>query len=414
MIGSGAVHYVCASKENSSNTGRIKMAETKYQKEDRENHEYYARKWSKRRIAIYTGPAWEKWNRDTVYSGMAGSETWAAELAAEFSRMGFDTHLFGDCPTDGEIDRDGVVYHRYDTYVEWSKYLHVDFLILSRTCEPLKHWHLHAGRVSVMVHDVWISADAKYDTRQWAVHEFGCLSEWHKEFFTNHHKVDPSKVFLTANGVREELYADVDVASKKNKAVYSSSPDRGLYYLLRMVPRIRELVPNFELDVAYGYHNWEAAAKVRNNPQEMALIEEIKELTLQPGVNYLGRVDKTTLATKQKEAKLWLYPTWFSETFAITAVEAGLAKNAVVTTPYAGLLTTLGDSANYIQGPSDVAVETWVTTAQYQDAFVAEAVKLLTDEGYRSACADKVYDKVRGYTWKAAAEGWLRRWGVLA
>ena len=383
-----------------------------YHAEDRTNHEYYARKWSKKRIAIYTGQGWEKWNRNTVDSGMAGSETWAAELAAEFSRMGFDTHLFNDCPVEGEVDRDGVTYHMHNTYPEWSKFLHVDYLILSRTCDPAKIWHLRSGRTSVMIHDVWLSPDASYDTRQWAMQDFGCLSDWHMDFAGRYHKLDSNKLFLTANGVREELYADVVVSTKKNRAVYSSSPDRGLHQLLLMVPKIREVVPDFELDVAYGYHNWESAAKLRNNPNEIAMIEEIKRLTAQPGVNYLGRIDKKTLATRQKEAKLWLYPTWFSETFGITAVEAGMARNAVVTTPFAGLLTTLGDSAIYIKGPANLPVEHWSFTAEYQESFLAETIKLLTDEPYRQACADKVHAKTKGYTWRAAAEGWLKRWGT--
>jgi GT2 family glycosyltransferase/tetratricopeptide (TPR) repeat protein len=384
-----------------------------YNAEDRRNHELYAAKWARKRIAIYTGPAWEKWNRSTVDGGMGGSETWASELAAEFSKMGFDTHVFNDCPVDGEVDRDGVTYHRHEKYLEWSQYLHVDYVILSRTCEPLKHWHLHAGHVSVMVHDIWITQDPNYDTRQWAVNEFGCLSDWHVDFFSKHHKVDRSKIFLTANGVREELYANVDVSAKKNKAVYSSSPDRGLYQLLQMFPRIRQAVPDFELDILYGFYNWEEAAKLRNNPAELQMIEELKAMASQEGVNYIGRVDKKELARRQKESKLWLYPTWFSETFCLTATESGLARNAVVTTPYAGLLTTLGDSPVYIQGPSTVPVEQWCYTPEYQDAFVAEAIKLLTDESYRQACADRVYNKVKGYTWKNAAEGWLHRWGLV-
>jgi glycosyltransferase involved in cell wall biosynthesis len=261
-----------------------------------------------------------------------------------------------------------------------------------------------------MAHDIWLHPDANYDTRAWAVKKFAVLSDWHRDFFCKHHKVDPAQTMLTANGVREELYADVDVSAKKNRAVYSSSPDRGLYQLLQMVPRIREQVPDFELIVDYGYTNWEAAAKVRNNPAELKYIAELKVMTEQPGVLYCGRVNKVTLAKHQKEAKLWLYPTVFTETFGITAVEAGFAKNAVVTTPLAGLLTTLGDSPSYITGPAGVPIEQWAMTAEYQDAFVAEAVKMLKDEPYRHTCAEKVHNKVKGYTWKAAAEGWLAEW----
>jgi glycosyltransferase involved in cell wall biosynthesis len=180
-----------------------------------------------------------------------------------------------------------------------------------------------------------------------------------------------------------------------------------------MVPRIREQVPDFELDVLYGMLNWEAAAKTRNNPQELAFIQKIKDMLKQPGVNYVGRVNKQELAVYQKRAKVLLYPCVFSETFFIGGVEQGLAKNAVVTTPYAGLLTTLGDTPSYIKGPASVPVEQWAMTPEYQDAFVAEAVKLLTDESYRQACANKVHDKVKGYTWQAAAQTWYKEWKLI-
>lgn len=385
-----------------------------YQAEDQYNHALYAKKWEKKKIAIYTGPAWEKWNRDTVNSGMAGSETWAAELAAEFSKKGYDTHIFNDCPVDGEVDPDGVTYHRFDTYPQWSAYLHVDHLILSRTCEPLKHWHMHAGRTSVMVHDIWLHPDRNYDTRKWMISEFGCLSDWHADFFSKHQQVPREQIFMTANGVRTELYADVDVSAKKNKAVYSSSADRGLYQLLQMMPKIREQVPDFELVVTYGWKNWESAAKLRNNPAEIKMIDEIKEMLQQPGVTDLDRVNKRVLAELQKSAKVWLFPTAFSETFCISGCENGLAQNACVTTPYAGLLTTLGDTPNYIQGPAGTPIELWNQTPEYQQAFIAETVKLLTDEDYRQACANKVFDKVKGYTWESAADGWLKKWSTKA
>ena len=384
-----------------------------YDVEDKYNHERYAKKWAKKRIAIYTGPAWEKWNRGTVDSGMAGSETWAAELSAEFSKMGFDVTLFNDCPTDGEVDRDGVTYRHFSKYAEWAQYLFVDYLILSRSCELIKQVHSHAGRADVMCHDIWLSQDPNYDKRDWMVSKFACLSDWHEEFFGQHHKVPKTKIMRTCNGVREELYAGADITAKRNSAVYSSSPDRGLYQLLQMLPRIRASVPDFELFVAYGFHNWLSAAQARNNPRELQMIGELQEMMRQPGVTYLDRVDKTTLAHYQKESKVWLYPTWFTETFGITALEAGFARNAVATTPLAGLLTTLGDSPSYIKGPANVPVEQWAYTPEYQDAFVAEAVKLLTDEPYRQSCADKVYNKVSGYTWKASASTWLREWKLI-
>jgi glycosyltransferase involved in cell wall biosynthesis len=93
-----------------------------------------------------------------------------------------------------------------------------------------------------------------------------------------HHGIISDKMFLTANGQDFELYKDVDTIKKKNQAVYSSSPDRGLYQLLKMVPQIRKEIPDFELIVAYGFYNWESMAKNRNDVESLRFIGEIKEL----------------------------------------------------------------------------------------------------------------------------------------
>lgn len=386
------------------------MAETKYQKEDRENHELFARKWAKKNIVIYTGPAWEPWNRTKVEEGMAGSETWAAELGAEFSKKGFAVTIFNEPVVDGEVDKDGVTYMHYSRLQEFLNYRFIDLTILSRTCEPPKQLRMHSPNIFCMVHDIWLSSDKAYNTCNWLIQKFAVLSDWHQDFFCEHHSIPKDKTVITFNGVNQTLYAEEvgKTLVKKNKTVYSSSPDRGLKQLLLMLPRIREQVPDFEVDVAYGFYNWESAAKQRNNPEELAEIATIKELMKQPGVNYLGRVSKVELAQRQKEAKIWLFPTWFSETFCITAVENGLAGNALVTTPYAGLLTTLKDSAIYIKTDKSVDAGQWSTSEEYAQQMVSQAVKLLTDEDYRLDWAAKACNQVRDFTWGKAADQWLR------
>lgn len=382
-----------------------------YDKEDQYNHYAYAKKWEKKEIVIYTGPAWEKWGREDVDKGMAGSETWAAELGAEFSKAGHRVTIFGD-PTVEGTDRDGVQYLHHSKMKDYLEYRYISLCILSRTCEPPKRIMMHTNQLYVMVHDVWLSQDKNYDTLKWAVKGFGVLSHWHDEFFRNHHSIEPDKTFLTFNGVRQELYEGVDVSKKKNKMVYSSSPDRGLEVLLDLIPRIREEVPDFEVDVAYGFHNWESMAKQLGDQVSLQRIQVLKSKMDQPGVNYLGRVSKKELAERQKESKIWAYPTGFSETFCVTGLENSLALNAAITTPYAGLLTTLGDAAIYVRGPHGAPIHQWPLIKEYQDKFVHEVVRTLKDEEYRRSIAEALKDKVSKYTWGRAAEQWLKLAGL--
>jgi glycosyltransferase involved in cell wall biosynthesis len=381
-----------------------------YKKEDENNHIMLREKEAKKIVAIYTGPAWEPWDRDSVDAGMAGSETWASELGASLVSKGFDVTIFNQCPKSGQIDRYGVRYLNYNTLENWQKYKYVDHYIISRTCEPIKWFTLHSSDISVMIHDVFLNNDRNYDIVQDQVNRYGVLSEWHRDFVKEYHRINHTKLFMTANGVREELYKDVDISKKKNMAVYSSSPDRGLYELLCMLPEIRKSVPDFELVVAYGFYNWKSAATSRNDVGALKRIKEIEEKLKQPGVNYVGRVSKKELAEYQKQSKIWLYPTGFTETFCITLVENGMSRNAAVATPLGGLVTTGGNAVSYINGPGNLHPSTWNQTKEYQDAFLSETIKILTNSDYYLKRSEDLFNQVKNYTWDNAAEGWLSQW----
>ena len=298
-----------------------------YKKEDMENHVKMRRKWDKERVVIWTGPAWEKWDRAKVDEGMAGSETWAAYLAREFVKKGYRTTIYNDLRTDDKTksvldpvhDADDklvgeVIYRDHTNLLADIQYDVVDYFISSRSLEPLKS-NVHSLKSYVMIHDVWISGDPATDIMAWRIQKYAYLSEWHKQFLMQHHKMPEDKMFLTANGVDNTLYADVDQYQKKNQTVYSSSLDRGLYQFLRMLPEIRKAVPDFKVIVCYGMLNWEESIKARNDTQAMELLNKIKALMEQPGVEYRGRVSKKVLSGLQKESKVFLFPSWFSETF---------------------------------------------------------------------------------------------------
>lgn len=405
-----------------------------YDNEDQYNHIVHAAKWGKKKIGIWTGPGWEKWTRETVDAGMGGSETWAAELAAEFSRRGHQVFLFGDC-IKAHLDRDGVTWIPHQEMEETLRYDWLDVLISSRSIEPIRAKNLHASQVFVMVHDVFIHQDPAHDLMSWRVKKFAYLSDWHRDFLLSYHQGMPrEKMFLTMNGVNQELYQqgahilseipnrlpsgmpDIEAEmriyrtdrakEKKNQTVYSSSPDRGLRQLLQMLPAIREAVPDFKVIVCYGFDNWEKAAALRQNPKELMEIAALKALMKQPGVEYLGRVDKTTLARHQMESKVWLMPEWFSETFCITAVENGLARNAILSSNHAGLKTTVGDAGILLHWDGNLGY-----TSDYMLKFTKHAINLLTNAFDRQHWADRAYDKMKSYTWAAAADGWIKEFG---
>jgi glycosyltransferase involved in cell wall biosynthesis len=384
-----------------------------YRKEDSENHLKLNNKWKKEKIFIWTGPALEPWNKKKVDEGMAGSETWASYISETFVKKGYEVTVYNDLLTDDknkylyepvEGTDLSVIYRDYSKFEEDIRYVYVDYFISSRTVETFK-FKIHTQDRYVQIHDVFIHQDPNYDIKSWMVKKYAYLSDWHKDFLIQHHKMSEDKMFLTANGENFKNYEDVDTYVKKNQSVYSSSPDRGLYELLQILPRIRKSVPDFKLIVAYGFFNWEKMCKSIGNERGLRQIAILKEAMEQPGVEYVGRVDKKTLANYQKESKVWLYPTAFEETQCITAVTAGLAKTAILSSKYAGLITTVGEAGILIEGSN--------RSEEYLNKFIEEAVRLLTDEEYRKMWAEKAWKKMQEYSWDKIADGWIEQFNRI-
>jgi len=371
-----------------------------FHEEDVYNHNRMFNKWAKEKIVIYTGPAWEKWDKNTVNKGMGGSETWAARLAEQFSILGYDVTVYNDMADMNAtvVESTSERYRHYSKVIDDFKCDCIDYFIASRTTDIFSIPYLHAINKYVMIHDIWLSQDPNYNIQEWQIDKYMVLSDWHKSYVMQHHKIPEKKIVFTANGSDQQLYENADNVQKNNKIFYSSSPDRGLYELLQMFPKIREKVPNLELVVAYGFYNWEQAIKQRGNENELTYCNAIKQLLNQPGIKFIGRVSKEELAEEQMQCKAWLYPTAFWETFCISSVEAGLAKCAILSTKLAGLITTVGDSGILIDGDNK--------SNTYQEKFIEESIKLLTNEEYRLAWAKKAYDKMKQYRWDVIAKDW--------
>lgn len=76
----------------------------------------------------------------------------------------------------------------------------------------------------------------------------------------------------------------------------------------------------------------------------------VLELLQQPGVTHYGPVSQWELARCYLGASLWVYPTYFTETSCITAMEAQAAGVIPVTAPLAALAETVSPHGMLIPG----------------------------------------------------------------
>src|SRR6185503_9549688 len=116
----------------------------------------------------------------------------------------------------------------------------------------------------------------------------------------------------------------------------------------------------------------------------------------QPGVKYLGHVDRATLIAEQLRARVMAYPCTFAEGFCIAAAECMAAGAVPVTTNAFALTSTVGDAGILVDGRP----RSWF----YRRKFVNAAVALLGDDQHWLARSRECRARAQAYGSKAVAE----------
>lgn len=371
-------------------------------KEDNYNNLLLHKRWPKdrKRIAIWTGPAWERWDMDSPYTtGIGGSETCVIRLAEHAAALGHNVTLFGD---HDHKEQNGVMLRHYTEYKPQEEYW--DLFIASRNVSPINN-ELRAKKVLVWVHDIWLLSGQGIPTHVLdKVDRFVCLSPWHKEFFIGYHKVNPDKVIIIPNGVDVKIYQNSQESKVFGKLHFSSSPDRGLDNLLYCLPYIKEHVPELHLDVYYGFFNWKSAVESRKNPAEMANLERMQKLIedCKDFVFFKDRVNQKQLAEAWSKAYMWLYPTRFTETYCITANEAMLTGTPIICSDIAALNTTVG---NY-----GIRLKHDPYSREGRQQLVDDAVRLLKNKDLWSEASLLSYSGSQGIAWENRWDDYWSHW----
>jgi glycosyltransferase involved in cell wall biosynthesis len=172
--------------------------------------------------------------------------------------------------------------------------------------------------------------------------------------------------------------------------LYCSVPDRGLYYLKDLFPAIRRRVTDATLVITSDFTLWGRAA---------AKDAFLRFFERQPGVEYLGHVDRPRLVAEQRRARVLAYPCTFEEGFCIAAAECMAAGAVPVTTNAFALTTTVGDAGVLIDGRP----RSWF----YRRRFIKAVATLLLDADQWRAKSTECRARAREYGAALIAERFL-------
>lgn len=340
----------------------------------------------------------ESWNpRKWEEGGLGGSETAIIKLAEAFAHAGHRMITYGS------IDEPGYYYG--GCYRSWDHFrpeVKSDMFIAWRVPEAAD-WEVNTDCLVLWMHDT----DAGDRLTRDRARKFDYIvvqSEWHRDHML---KVYPfltkRKIKILGNGIDLNRFTDADFETKQpNRIIYSSSPDRGLNVLLEsMWPHIVQEVPNAELHVYYGWENFDKATEI--SPDQHKYLEfrqKMDQLFLSSkNVVQHGRINQDELAKEFEKASIWLYPTYFHETYCITAIEAQLGGAIPITNQLAALKETVRNGI-FINGD--------VTNPEVQKEFVRQTVRVLRmDPQERRKLQNIVRAKAPAISWHDRATSWL-------
>jgi FkbM family methyltransferase len=296
-----------------------------------------------KKILFYSGFAPFAWNYTySTQHALGGSETALANLSKLFP-SDFEIYVAGNVLEEKIANNDNG--HTNVTYVNIQNLSNLvktnvfHTVIVSRYVGFYDMFPETAYYQSfIWGHDiVLLSSGSNMDVesilRKWSDKITGCVcqTEWHKKLFVTNYPMLKDKIFVINNGIILDKFINKPVKIP-NRFIYTSCSERGLERLLKLWPQIIEKIPDAELYIS-SYNRFPS------NEFEFRLRDFIDR---HEGVKHVGSLNKAQLYEMMASAEYWLYPTSFSETSCITAMEMLMSEVICIYYPLAGLNNTLG------------------------------------------------------------------------
>jgi len=345
-------------------------------------------------ITIMCGPGFEQWSPKTIDKGLGGSEEAVIYLAKELAKQGWKVTVYAN-PQYDKGEYDGVMYLPY--YDINIKDL-FNVLILWRAI-GFTDVKLTAKYTMLWTHDMPNNPDFTQE-RLNRIDAIAVLSEFQKEQFRMQDlngamsEIPQDKFFITRNGIPDVSH--FKWKGDPHKLIYSSSPDRGLIYLLLYWSKIKKEIPDATLDIYYGFDVFDAL--YRDNPGRQKWKARILKMMEQDGITYHGRVGHDVLHEAFTKAGIWAYPTHFTEISCITAMKAQALGAIPVVTNLAALKETVRNGLKV-----DVNIE----NSEAQEEYINALIGLMKDEKSQKDLRKEMIPWARKYfPWEVVAKEW--------
>ena len=321
---------------------------------------------------------------------ISGSEIMAMNLAKEFDNIGYRVIIIGSFhDTKKNISYEGIYnnieYIDYKYFSEFALNYVIDYLIVSRYTSNLVYYD-NIKNVYLWIHDVLplISDNSKFiQYHKTKFKSIVAISEWQKENTVKKLNIPENRIIVSRNAIYVDKFLNRNIEKIPFRFIYSSCAQRGLDYLIKVLPKIKEKFPETTLHLFI--------LKERASPETLKIIETLDYVYLN------DRVSQEQLAIEFLKSDIWLYPTNFPESYCITALEAMAAKCLVATVDYCGLANTVKGKGVICNAPIQDNL----------DDLVEKLFFTLSKPSLKNYIINKAYDWAIKQTYQSLAWDWI-------
>ena len=358
------------------------------------------------RIAFVDNSRWQYTVEAPYQRPFGGSQSALCYLAVELARLGERITIFNGNQTTSEnrnvelrnileIEQTGYL-NQFDVIVVLNRTIGRKLRRDGRISVPLVFWNQHN-------HDQQaVRGLARLNERKsWT--RFAFVSEWQRTNFERRYWVPREKSRVMRNAVspafgRQAPAVPWFLTGEPPVLVYSSTPFRGLDVLLQAFPAIRAAMPGTRLRIFSSMEVYQVSA---DKDQYQGLYRQARAID---GVEYIGSVGQSRLATEFASAAALAYPSTFAETSCISVLEAMAAGAAVFTTRLGALPETTNGLASMVDWDADGSR----LAGSFADMAVAALREAKEDPATALISRDARIKFVNdNYTWPARANEWL-------
>lgn len=344
--------------------------------------------------------------------GLTGSELSYIRIAQELSNLGHDVTLFTIINPEFNrvLNYDSIeiknineinVNEHWDAFCSWN-----ETTPLVNVCpSSLRMVNLQINSIDHCppgfddLVDIWLSPSSAHRERMLLDSHL-----FYKDGFPSFFKFqNVDKWEVLTNGCDVSSFDASSTVS--GRVIWASSPDRGLHWLLKCWPMIKEKAPHAHLRIFYKLNEW------LNNMESMGYyhpimgeqvkraiyIKECLKRLKNSDVEVIGSVSRSRITREMSEAEVLAYScdtvNW-TEGFSVTTMEACASGTVPVVSCVDALGTIYGGLESSVKAP----------VSKNLNDFTEKVVRALTDDNFRFKVVKQAMELSMQYQWSDIAK----------